>query len=84
MNSAKDLLKQISELVNNMKDKKKSKEKILMVNNFRLGRFYILSEIHKRLQSISGRPVISILFRYLTEKDFVIFGLSFAVLSKER
>ena len=31
----------------------------LMVNNPRLGRFYLLPKIHKRLNSVPGRPVIS-------------------------
>ena len=31
----------------------------LMVNNPRLGRFYLLPKIHKRLNSVLGRPVIS-------------------------
>ena len=31
----------------------------LMVNSPRLGRFYLLPKIHKRLNSIPGRPVIS-------------------------
>ena len=31
----------------------------LMVNNPKLGRFYMLPKIHKRLNSIPGRPVIS-------------------------
>ena len=30
-----------------------------MVNNPKLGRFYLLTKIHKRLSSVSGRPVIS-------------------------
>ena len=32
----------------------------LMVNNPKLGRFYLLPKIHKRLNSVPGRPVISI------------------------
>ena len=31
----------------------------LMVNNPKLGRFYLLPKIHKRLNSVPGRPVIS-------------------------
>ena len=30
-----------------------------MVNNPKLGRFYLLPKIHKRLNSVPGRPVIS-------------------------
>ena len=30
-----------------------------LVNNPRLGRFYLLPKIHKRLQNVPGRPVIS-------------------------
>ena len=30
-----------------------------LVNNPRLGRFYLLPKIHKRLHNVTGRPVIS-------------------------
>ena len=30
-----------------------------LVNNPKLGRFYLLPKIHKRLQNVPGRPVIS-------------------------
>ena len=30
-----------------------------LINNPKLGRFYLLPKIHKRLQSVPGRPVIS-------------------------
>ena len=31
----------------------------LFINNPRLGRFYLLPKIHKRLNGVPGRPVIS-------------------------
>ena len=31
----------------------------LLINNPRLGRFYLLPKIHKRLNGVPGRPVIS-------------------------
>ena len=48
----------------------------LMVNNPRLGRFYLLPKIHKRLHSVPGRPVISNC-SYATEKitEFLDFHL---------
>ena len=39
----------------------------LMINNPRLGRFYLLPKIHKRLYAVPGRPVISNC-NYATEK----------------
>ena len=48
----------------------------LMVNNPRLGRFYLLPKIHKRLHAVPGRPVISNC-SYATEKiaEFLDFHL---------
>ena len=31
----------------------------ILVNNPKLGRFYLLPKIHKRLQNVPGRPVIA-------------------------
>ena len=47
-----------------------------MVNNPRLGRFYLLPKIHKRLHAVPGRPVISNC-SYATEKiaEFLDFHL---------
>ena len=47
-----------------------------MVNDPRLGRFYLLPKIHKRLNSVPGRPVISNC-GYLTENisSFLDFHL---------
>ena len=47
-----------------------------MVNNPRLGRFYLLPKIHKRLFSVPGRPVVSNC-NYSTEKiaEFLDFHL---------
>jgi len=49
-------------VLKNIKSKKNIGDKILqylMANDPRLGRFYLLPQIHKRLHSVSGRPVIS-------------------------
>ena len=47
-----------------------------LVNNSKLGRFYLLPKIHKRLQNVPGRPVISKL-SYYTENisSFLDFHL---------
>jgi len=69
----------ISKLLKNIKGKKEIDDKTLnylMVNNPRLGRFYLLPKIHKRLHSVPGRPVISNC-GYLTERisSFLDFHL---------
>ena len=69
----------ISKTLKTVKGKKEIDDKILnylMVNDPRLGRFYLLPKIHKRLNSVPGRPVISNC-GYLTENisSFLDFHL---------
>ncbi|MEO0686886.1 MAG: hypothetical protein AAFY76_18035 [Cyanobacteria bacterium J06649_11] len=52
----------VSRALNSVLRKKEIDQKTLdylMVNDPRLGRFYLLPKIHKRLYSVPGRPVIS-------------------------
>ena len=45
-----------------MRNRKDISDKTLdyfLVNNPKLGRFYLLPKIHKRLNNVPGRPVIS-------------------------
>ena len=62
-----------------IKDRREISQKTLdyfMVNNPKLGRFYLLPKIHKRLENVPGRPVISN-SGYFTENisSFVDFHL---------
>ena len=57
-----NLQKMISKELHKIKDKKEIDSKTLdylLINDPRLGRFYLLPKIHKRLFSVPGRPVIS-------------------------
>ena len=52
----------INDAISNIEERGDIDEKTLkyfMVNNPKLGRFYLLPKIHKRLSSVPGRPVIS-------------------------
>ena len=52
----------IDNTINNIREQDDIDERTseyLLVNNPKLGRFYLLPKIHKRLNSVPGRPVIS-------------------------
>jgi len=78
-----DPLPELQKLISNELKRIKSLKEIdgktldyLMVNDPRLGKFYLLPKIHKRLFSVPGRPVISNC-GYLTERisSFLDFHL---------
>ena len=57
-----DLLETISSCLSNIRERGDIDDQTLdyfMVNNPRLGRFYLLPKIHKRLSNVPGRPVVS-------------------------
>ena len=57
-----ELLDKISKCINNIGRREEIDQEILrffVVDNPKLGRFYLLPKIHKRLKSVPGRPVIS-------------------------
>ena len=64
-----DLEKIIKTVLEHVRDRRDISDNTLgyfLVNNPKLGRFYLLPKIHKRLQNVPGRPVISN-SRYYTE-----------------
>ena len=60
------IIKIVLKKVRNRRDISDSTLDYFLVNNPKLGRFYLLPKIHKRLQSVAGRPVIPNA-RYYTE-----------------
>ena len=53
------IIKSVLRKVRNRKDISDETLDYFLVNNPKLGRFYLLPKIHKRLHNVPGRPVIS-------------------------
>ena len=56
------VIKIIKSVLRKVRDRKDISDKTLdyfLVNNLKLGRFYLFPKIHKRLYNLPGRPVIS-------------------------
>ena len=53
------IIKSVLRKVRNWKDVTDETLDYFLVNNPKLGRFYLLPKIHKRLHNVTGRPVIS-------------------------
>ena len=53
------IIKSVLRKVRNTKDMSDETLDYFLVNNPKLGRFYLLPKIHKRLHNVPGRPVIS-------------------------
>ena len=58
------VIKSVLRKVKNRRDISDETLDYFLVNNPRLGPFYILPKIHKRLHNVPGRPVISNLSNY--------------------
>ena len=53
------IIESVLRKVRNRKDISNATLYYFLVNNPKLGRFYLLPKIHKRLHNVPGRPVIS-------------------------
>ena len=53
------IIKTVLKKIRDRRDISDSTLDYFLVNNPKLGRFYLLPKIHKRLQNVPGRPVIS-------------------------
>ena len=53
------IIKTVLKKIRDRRDISDSTLDYFLVNNTKLGRFYLLPKIHKRLQNVPGRPVIS-------------------------
>ena len=53
------IIKTVLKKIRDRTDTSNSTLDYFLVNNPKLGRFYLLPKIHKRLQNVPGRPVIS-------------------------
>ena len=59
MGPLEKIIESVLRKVRNRKDIKNATLYYFLVNNPKLGRFYLLPKIHKRLHNVPGRPVIS-------------------------
>ena len=53
------IIESVLRKVRNRKDISNARLYYFLVNNAKLGRFYLLPKVHKRLHNVPGRPVIS-------------------------
>ena len=59
MGPLEKIIKSVLRKERNRKDIRDETSDYFLINNPKLGRFYLLPKIHKRLHNVSGKPVIS-------------------------